>query len=96
MFGLPAIANEFHQLAIGQGGDLDKIWRWTEQIKGRGACTMPDGYSLLVRSVIRSRMTELKAHAHRSCRAKDYRVMASAMAPKNPDSRRGLLTHVNH
>jgi NADH:ubiquinone oxidoreductase subunit F (NADH-binding) len=96
MFGLPAIANEFHQLAIGQGGDLDKIWRWTEQIKGRGACTMPDGYSMLVRSVIRSRMAELKAHAHRGCRAKDYRVMAAAMAAKNPDSRRGLLTHVNH
>src|SRR5260370_16216681 len=52
MFGVPAIADDFGQLAAGrpQGRLLDRLVRRLGTVSGRGACAHPDGAVRLARS----------------------------------------------
>lgn len=87
-FGLPAVAGEFHRLQDGGKADLEKIWRWTGQLPGRGACGLPDGFSNLVRSVVEGFAPEIKAHGSGSCRGTDHFIVSVPLPPRRGHARR--------
>jgi NADH:ubiquinone oxidoreductase subunit F (NADH-binding) len=62
--GLPAIAGELTSLAQQRAsqGALERIARWTEQVRGRGACRHPDGAIRFVRSGIQVFASDFAKH----------------------------------
>ncbi len=65
MFGLPAIADDFAQLAScrPQGRVLDRLDRRLGVVTGRGACAHPDGTARLARSALYAFAADVHAHA---------------------------------
>lgn len=86
MYGLPAIAEGFAALVDGVAdrGERDRVLRWAEEIRGRGACHHPDGTVRLIRSALETFGHELDRHARGRCQAQ------SAGLPVDP--RRERLT----
>ncbi|MDQ6606518.1 MAG: SLBB domain-containing protein [Actinomycetota bacterium] len=70
VFGLRAIADAFGALADGAGDDrLLRVRRWSEDVRGRGACHHPDGAVRFVRSAIGVFADELAEHRGTRCLA---------------------------
>jgi NADH:ubiquinone oxidoreductase subunit F (NADH-binding) len=67
IFGLPAIAEDFAQLASGrpQGRLLDRLGRRLATVPGRGACRHPDGAVRLASSALSAFAADVRAHATR-------------------------------
>jgi NADH:ubiquinone oxidoreductase subunit F (NADH-binding) len=67
MFGLPAIADDFGQLASGrpEGPLLDRLDRRLWAVNGRGACRHPDGAVRLARSALAAFAADVKSHSSR-------------------------------
>jgi NADH:ubiquinone oxidoreductase subunit F (NADH-binding) len=65
MFGLPAIAEDFAQLAAGrpQGQLHERLHRRLGTVSGRGACAHPDGAVRLARSALSAFAADARAHA---------------------------------
>ncbi len=71
-FGLPAIAEDFAQLALGRpdGAVLERLDRRFGALPGRGACRHPDGAVRLAASALAAFAPDVQAHArHRPCAA---------------------------
>ncbi len=70
VFGLRAVADAVIDLAAGkaQRGELQRLWRWTEEIRGRGACHHPDGAVRFVQSSLSVFADEVDAHRSARCR----------------------------
>jgi NADH:ubiquinone oxidoreductase subunit F (NADH-binding) len=66
-FGLPAIADDFAQLALGRpdGDPVRRLHRRLSVIPGRGACWHPDGAVRLAASALTTFADDLRAHAAR-------------------------------
>lgn len=64
-FGLPAIAEDFAQLALGRpsGGILERLDRRLGVLPGRGACRHPDGAVRLAASALTAFAPDVRAHA---------------------------------
>jgi len=72
VFGLPAIADDFAQLAAGRpkGPVLDRLDRRLGQVGGRGACRHPDGAVRLARSALSAFAADVRSHlSRRACLA---------------------------
>ena len=69
VFGLRAVADGVGALAggVAQRGDLDRVLRWCDEIKGRGACHHPDGAVRFVQSALSVFADEIDAHRRRRC-----------------------------
>jgi NADH:ubiquinone oxidoreductase subunit F (NADH-binding) len=70
MFGLPAIAEDFAQLATAQpqGQLLERLHRRLGVVSGRGACAHPDGAVRLARSALSAFAADVRGHvAGRPC-----------------------------
>ena len=70
VFGLPAIADDFAQLAAGRpkGQVLDRLNRRLSVVTGRGACRHPDGAVRLARSALSEFAADVRSHvSHRVC-----------------------------
>ena len=65
MFGLPAIAEDFTQLAAGRPQDqlFERLQRRLGTISGRGACAHPDGAVRLARSALSAFAADTRMHA---------------------------------
>jgi len=65
VFGLGAIAGALERLAAGHGSrdDAARLARWTEMVRGRGACAHPDGVVRMLTSALRLFAEELDDHA---------------------------------
>ena len=65
MFGLPAVAEDFAQLARGRrcGDVLDRLHRRLGAIAGRGACRHPDGAVRMAASALAAFASDASAHA---------------------------------
>ena len=65
VFGLPALALDLEQLAVGSAEvDLvERIWARADVIEGRGACRHPDGVVRLVRSALGVFADDVLRHA---------------------------------
>lgn len=63
--GLRALSDAAGRLARSEaaGGELDLVWRWSGQIKGRGACHHPDGAVAQLESVLAGFPEHVLAHA---------------------------------
>jgi NADH:ubiquinone oxidoreductase subunit F (NADH-binding) len=66
-FGLPAIAEDFAQLALGRpsGAVLERLGRRLGALPGRGACRHPDGAVRLAASALDAFAADAQAHARR-------------------------------
>jgi NADH:ubiquinone oxidoreductase subunit F (NADH-binding) len=53
-FGLRSLSEACDRIAAGRadGGDLERLWRWTGIVKGRGACRHPDGAAGFLQSAL--------------------------------------------
>jgi NADH:ubiquinone oxidoreductase subunit F (NADH-binding) len=70
--GLASIADSVGALADGVAHprELDRLLRWTSEVRGRGACHHPDGAVRFVESAIDVFAHELDAHQGRRCTAR--------------------------
>ena len=83
-FGLPAIAEDFAQLALGRpsGAVLDRLDRRFGVLPGRGACRHPDGAVRLAASALAAFAPDVQAHArHRPCAAARRGAAAGGVLP---------------
>jgi NADH:ubiquinone oxidoreductase subunit F (NADH-binding) len=71
VFGLRAIADSVAALADGaaQDRELDRILRWTSEVRGRGACHHPDGAARFVESALSVFDEEIDWHRRSRCAA---------------------------
>jgi NADH:ubiquinone oxidoreductase subunit F (NADH-binding) len=69
VYGLRAVADTVAALAGGasQPGDLGRVLRWCEEIKGRGACHHPDGAVRFVQSALSVFRAEVERHGRQRC-----------------------------
>jgi NADH:ubiquinone oxidoreductase subunit F (NADH-binding) len=69
--GLAAIADSVADLADGVADphELQRVLRWTAEIRGRGACHHPDGAARFVESALAVFADELESHRHGRCAA---------------------------
>jgi NADH:ubiquinone oxidoreductase subunit F (NADH-binding) len=65
--GLAALAALLDRIATGRTvqGDGERLTRWTSQVRGRGACSHPDGAANMLASATRVFTDELTEHARR-------------------------------
>jgi NADH:ubiquinone oxidoreductase subunit F (NADH-binding) len=66
-FGLKSLAATTTRVAFGHGeaGDVDRLRRWTDMVRGRGACRHPDGAAAFMDSALRVFEPEFSAAAGR-------------------------------
>jgi NADH:ubiquinone oxidoreductase subunit F (NADH-binding) len=93
IFGLPAIAEDFAQLASGrpQGPVLDRLDRRLAAVLGRGACRHPDGAVRLARSALTAFAADVKSHmSRRSCmHARNGQPRPAILPIPRPDETEG-------
>jgi NADH:ubiquinone oxidoreductase subunit F (NADH-binding) len=65
--GLGGLAGVLERVARGrlEPGDGDRLPRWTEMVRGRGACRHPDGAARMIASATRVFAAELSEHSRR-------------------------------
>jgi NADH:ubiquinone oxidoreductase subunit F (NADH-binding) len=68
VFGLADIAGAVRGLAAGDPAAEVAARRWTEMVRGRGACRFPDGAATFVESALDVLRTEITDHLHNRCR----------------------------
>lgn len=70
--GLAAIADSVCALADGVAhpGELDRLLRWTTEIRGRGACHHPNGAARFVESALSVFADEVDLHRRQRCAAR--------------------------
>ncbi|HKR67390.1 MAG TPA: NADH-ubiquinone oxidoreductase-F iron-sulfur binding region domain-containing protein [Streptosporangiaceae bacterium] len=84
IFGLPAIADDFAQLASGRpvGPALDRLERRLSTVIGRGGCRHPDGAVRLARSALSAFAADLKSHvSRRTCLTARHSSRAHSVLP---------------
>ncbi len=69
--GLAAIADSVADLADGvsDANELNRLLRWTAEVRGRGACHHPDGAARFVESAVAVFGDEIESHRLRRCQA---------------------------
>jgi NADH:ubiquinone oxidoreductase subunit F (NADH-binding) len=70
VFGLAAIAGAVQRIAAGtaEADDLERVRRWSGELRGRGACAHPDGAAGLLLSALRTFGDDfLHHHRHGGC-----------------------------
>jgi NADH:ubiquinone oxidoreductase subunit F (NADH-binding) len=70
--GLAAIADSMAALADGvaHAREVERLMRWTAEVRGRGACHHPDGAARFVESALNVFGDELDSHRGRRCTAR--------------------------
>jgi NADH:ubiquinone oxidoreductase subunit F (NADH-binding) len=63
-FGLPALADDVHQLYRGAPNAVEIAFRHVRAVSGRGACAHPDGAARFVTSALHMLQDEIEQHAH--------------------------------
>ncbi len=95
LYGLRAIADSVGALAAGVAHDRerDRVLRWCEEVRGRGACHHPDGAVRFVESALRVFAPDLESHRHGRCAARPVGLPlgGSAVAPPGSLVSRGPM-----
>jgi NADH:ubiquinone oxidoreductase subunit F (NADH-binding) len=77
--GLAAIAGAAEQVQAGRGGDatLGRLNRWADDVRGRGACGLPDGAVRFLRSALEVFGPDVLAHlrGRRCARSRGPRIL---------------------
>ena len=67
--GLAAIATGLERVSAGHGDDRERLARWMDEVRGRGACRHPDGATRFVSSALDVFGDEVRLHLrHGRCR----------------------------
>ena len=67
--GLAAIAEGLERVSAGHGDDRERLARWVNEVRGRGACRHPDGATRFVSSALDVFGDEVRMHLrHGRCR----------------------------
>jgi NADH:ubiquinone oxidoreductase subunit F (NADH-binding) len=67
--GLAAIAEGLERVSAGRGDDRERLARWVDEVRGRGACRHPDGATRFVSSALEVFGEEVRLHLrHGRCR----------------------------
>ncbi len=82
--GLPDIAAALEEVAAGGGGALDTLHKAVRMVRGRGACSHPDGVSRFVVSAVETFAEDLAAHRSGGC---GRPVLGLLDVESNPDAR---------
>jgi NADH:ubiquinone oxidoreductase subunit F (NADH-binding) len=81
IYGLDAIARSFERLAARQRLDERKqLTRWIQQVRGRGACSHPDGAAGFATSALQVFAHEAEQHLRGRCEAKRQVLPTPAVA----------------
>ncbi len=93
VYGLRAIADAVGALADGvaHGRELDRVLRWSGEIRGRGACHHPDGAARFVESALSVFETEIDWHRLERCAALPAGLPLGNGGPPRAASRRRSL-----
>ena len=80
VYGLSSLAGVLERLAAGHGDrrDAARLARWTDMVRGRGACAHPDGAARLIQSATHVFAEELDDHIHRGACVACARVAVAA------------------
>jgi NADH:ubiquinone oxidoreductase subunit F (NADH-binding) len=81
--GLAAIADSVCAMADGVAHprELDRLLRWTSEIRGRGACHHPDGAARFVESALTVFSDKLEHHRNHHCTAQPMGLPLGAPTP---------------
>jgi NADH:ubiquinone oxidoreductase subunit F (NADH-binding) len=71
LHGLAAIAQSLTAIVDGTArrGERERLLRWCEEVRGRGACHHPDGAVRMIRSAIETFGDQIETHVRGACRA---------------------------
>ena len=85
VYGLRAIADAVGALAggVAHARERDRVLRWADEIRGRGACHHPDGAVRFVESSLRVFAADIESHRRGRCQARPAGLPlgTSAVAP---------------
>jgi NADH:ubiquinone oxidoreductase subunit F (NADH-binding) len=83
--GLDAIAGAFERLAARQGRDeREQLRRWIAQVRGRGACSHPDGTTAFATSALEVFSREAELHLRGRCEGKRQVLPVPAIGAGGP------------
>ena len=85
VYGLRAIADAVDSLAdgIAHPNERDRVLRWTDEVRGRGACHHPDGAARVVESALSVFAPELESHRRSRCTARPAGLPTSYRADRS-------------
>jgi NADH:ubiquinone oxidoreductase subunit F (NADH-binding) len=84
--GLRAMAEAFEQIAAGNIDERQRLARWADEIRGRGACRHPDGATRFMASALQVFTEEIEQHLrYGRCAAADREILP---APQRPEGHR--------
>jgi len=82
--GLAAISEAMERIAASVGGpaDLDRVWRWVDMVRGRGACRHPDGAVGMLASALTVFRDHLEMHlAGQPCNGREVAGLPQPPGP---------------
>jgi len=83
--GLAAIAEGMERVASGRGDDRERLARWVDVVRGRGACKHPDGATRFVASALEVFADEVRLHLrHGRCSARPSSVLPVPRQTRTP------------
>lgn len=93
VYGLRAIADAFGALADGVAGprERDRVLRWANDIRGRGACHHPDGAVRFVESALRVFERDVEWHRTARCAARPAGLPLGRAGSRVPGGRLASL-----
>jgi NADH:ubiquinone oxidoreductase subunit F (NADH-binding) len=99
MNGTQAMADACGRLEAGHAeeSDIERVERWSDSLRGRGACALLDGAAQVAGSLLREFGDEAAAHGSgpascRQCATTDHRALISPRALENTLPGRALNT----
>jgi NADH:ubiquinone oxidoreductase subunit F (NADH-binding) len=89
VYGLRAIADAVSAMASGAAHprERDRVLRWADEIRGRGACHHPDGAVRFVESALRVFAADLESHRRGRCQARPAGLPLGGTAVAPPGTR---------
>jgi NADH:ubiquinone oxidoreductase subunit F (NADH-binding) len=87
VYGLRAIADGVGAVADGvaDARERERVARWAQEVRGRGACHHPDGAARFVASTLSVFAGEIESHRHERCRARPAGLPVAGRGVRRPD-----------
>jgi NADH:ubiquinone oxidoreductase subunit F (NADH-binding) len=76
------MADAFEQIAAGNIDERQRLARWADEIRGRGACRHPDGATRFMASALQVFTEEIDQHLrYGRCAAADREILPTPQRP---------------